>query len=127
MTTIERWTAVLPVLLMASAAFAAPVRPLEATFGPDGSLTLRDGPRVILTVEPGHAAKGWTGVALTGEPRKPAGGTAGRVRDLASGGALSIDAEVKSAGSGVRLVYEFSITGTLEMESVHASLNLPMA
>ncbi len=126
MTTIERWTAVLPVLLLASAAAAAP-KPLEATFGPDGSLTLRDGARVILTVEPGHAAKGWTGMPFTGEPRKPEGGGAGRARDLTSGGTLNIDADAKPAGSGVRLVYEFGVTGSLEMESVHASVNLPMA
>lgn len=115
------------LMMLAMSVSAEPARPLEATFGQDGSLSLRDGIRNILTIEPNHALKGWTGVPFTGESRKPGNGIAGRVRDLATGGTMEIHAVATQAGKGVRIVYEFAVSGTLEMESVHASLNLPMA
>ncbi len=103
---------------------AAPA-PLEALLSPDGSVAVRDGADGVATIEPNWAAKGWTGLD-TGKSSRPGGGKAGRILALAGGGTLTCEVAAAQQGDAVLLTYVIAVTATREMESVHASLYLPV-
>lgn len=115
---------VLAFLAFRSIALASPA-PLEALLAPDGSLAIRDGATGVGSIEPGWSAKGWTGLEIV-KTGRPSGGKAGRVLELKGGGTLTCAATATQRGDGVLITYVVAVTATRDMESVHASLFLPV-
>src|ERR1043166_4434067 len=108
-------------ILAVQAPAPAAMPPLEALLAPDGSIALRSGASTVGSIEPGWAAKGWTGLDVA-KTRRPGGGNAGRVLDLKGGGALTCAVTAAQQGESVLITYLVTTTATLDMESVHASL-----
>lgn len=115
----------LAILALGRSAWASPA-PLEVLLAPDGSLTLRDGADGVANIEPGWAAKGWTPVESL-KTRRPDHGKAGRILDLKDGGTITCEVTAAQRGDAVEISYLITTTATLSMESVHASLYLPVA
>jgi hypothetical protein len=121
-------SALLHLLIAAGSARAGPSSTpfLEALVSPTGVVTVSDNGAVVAVIEPGLYLAGWSRKSAAGARH---GGTKnlGGFLDLGESGKVVFEASATRTGEAVELHYTIIPTATLLVETVHASILLPVA
>jgi len=110
-------------LLAATTVSASGRSALKALLGDDGVITVLEKGRTVATITVEFAGPGWTALPVRETRKVPAGGS-GRTLLLEGGGTVTVSAEASRSEKGVRVRYLLATTATIEVESIHAAMNL---
>ena len=129
MHKLNTLTILLGLALFNCAAHGAEPEPLDALLGTDAVLRLSAGNRELCAFSPGAYEKGWRGVGATPSKQTFTDGKQHFTITLSTGASISgvLTSVNDAAKHEITLAYEFTPSADAELNSLHVSVDFPVA